>query len=167
MYNKKGEILWNKGRHIKGNSVFKGTGFCKSPIKESLSQGIGTRKENMVVKNPISESAEMEMIKSLIIQPLNNDIFLYIDSGKKEHFTQQERASFLLLGDILEDIAKPIKTNIIEEENGFCGTSHVIKTLRKLVLNYSRLDEPVLLLGETGVGKSHTASLIHQHCHIV
>jgi len=163
MYNREGEILWNKGREIKGNSVFKGTGFCKSPIKESIAQCIGPGKENLLVRDSISESGGREMIKSLIIQPITDNLFLYIDSGIKEHFTQQESNSFLLLGEILEDIVKMIKTNINELGNGFCGASNVIETLRKLVLNYSSLDEPVLLLGETGVGKSHTASLIHQH----
>jgi DNA-binding NtrC family response regulator len=164
VYNREGEILWNKGREIRGKTVSQGSGFCKSPIKETLSKCIGTSKENLLAKHfcdPKSESAQMLMIKSLIIQPISNDLFLYIDSGIKEHFTQQERASFLLLGEILEDIVKTIKNE--GEPGGFFGNSKAIKTLRKLVLNYSIIDEPVLLLGETGVGKSHTASLIHQY----
>lgn len=38
-----------------------------------------------------------------------------------------------------------------------------MKRIRELVLNYSMENEPVLLLGETGVGKNHTAELIHRH----
>ncbi|MFW9878927.1 MAG: sigma 54-interacting transcriptional regulator [Candidatus Thorarchaeota archaeon] len=164
IYNREGEILWHKGREIRGKTVTHGSGFCKSPIKKTQSKCIGTSKENLVVKNfsdPKSESARMLMIKSIIIQPISNDLFLYIDSGIKEHFTPQERASFLLLGEILEDIVKTIKNE--GKPGGFCGNSKAIKTLRKLILDYSILNEPVLLLGETGVGKSHSASLIHQY----
>jgi DNA-binding NtrC family response regulator len=46
---------------------------------------------------------------------------------------------------------------------GITGKSEKMKRIRQLVLNYSKENEPVLLLGETGVGKNHTAELIHRH----
>ncbi|UCH96288.1 MAG: sigma-54-dependent Fis family transcriptional regulator, partial [Candidatus Aminicenantes bacterium] len=46
---------------------------------------------------------------------------------------------------------------------GITGKSEKMKQIRQLVLNYSKENEPVLLLGETGVGKNHTAELIHRH----
>jgi DNA-binding NtrC family response regulator len=46
---------------------------------------------------------------------------------------------------------------------GITGESEKIKQISQLVLNYSKENEPVLLLGETGVGKNHTAELIHRH----
>jgi len=49
------------------------------------------------------------------------------------------------------------------EVAGITGKSEKMKSIRERVLNYSQEDEPVLLLGETGVGKNHTAELIHRH----
>jgi transcriptional regulator with PAS, ATPase and Fis domain len=42
------------------------------------------------------------------------------------------------------------------------GTSRVIKGIRELAVKYARESEPVLLSGETGVGKNHIAALIHR-----
>ena len=43
----------------------------------------------------------------------------------------------------------------------FCGSSSKIKAVRKKIFAAARLRTPVLLLGETGTGKSKTAELIH------
>ena len=44
----------------------------------------------------------------------------------------------------------------------FCGTSTKIKAVRKKLFDVARVKTPVLLLGETGTGKSKAAELIHQ-----
>lgn len=44
----------------------------------------------------------------------------------------------------------------------FIGTSKISKILKKKILICSQLDIPVLLLGETGTGKSTAAKIIHQ-----
>jgi DNA-binding NtrC family response regulator len=46
---------------------------------------------------------------------------------------------------------------------GITGKSEKMKRISQLVLDYSKENEPVLLMGETGVGKNHTAELIHRH----
>jgi transcriptional regulator with PAS, ATPase and Fis domain len=43
------------------------------------------------------------------------------------------------------------------------GKSKVAGRIMDLVRKYSVLEEPVLLLGETGVGKNHVAELIHKY----
>ncbi|MGI5174439.1 sigma-54-dependent Fis family transcriptional regulator [Treponema sp. OMZ 840] len=45
--------------------------------------------------------------------------------------------------------------------NGFIGVSKVFTVLKKHILLAARNDMPVLLLGETGTGKSRAARLIH------
>jgi transcriptional regulator with AAA-type ATPase domain len=42
-----------------------------------------------------------------------------------------------------------------EDSEGITGISPEIKKIREVVLKYSLEGEPVLLTGETGVGKSH------------
>jgi transcriptional regulator with PAS, ATPase and Fis domain len=44
---------------------------------------------------------------------------------------------------------------------GITGTSRVIKGIRELAAKYALESEPILLSGETGVGKNHIAELIH------
>jgi hypothetical protein len=49
----------------------------------------------------------------------------------------------------------------INDLDGFFGNSEDIQRIRETVVKYSLEEEPVLLVGETGVGKSHIARLIH------
>jgi len=65
-------------------------------------------------------------------------------------------------GDVLADMIDQVKKNEADV-SGITGKSEKMKKVRELVLNFSMEDEPVLLLGETGVGKSHTAESIHHH----
>jgi transcriptional regulator with PAS, ATPase and Fis domain len=50
-----------------------------------------------------------------------------------------------------------------EDSKGITGISPEIKKIKEKVLKYSVEEEPVLLIGETGVGKSHIAELIHRY----
>jgi len=63
-----------------------------------------------------------------------------------------------LLGETIQNI-RASEVNI----DGISGDSPQVHKLRKLVLNYSLEDDPVLLMGETGVGKTHIAELIHKY----
>ena len=64
-------------------------------------------------------------------------------------------------GDVLADMIDPVKNEA--DGGGITGKSDKMKKIRELALNYSMEDEPVLLVGETGVGKNHIAELIHRH----
>jgi hypothetical protein len=44
LYNKQGEILWHRGRQIKGKTVYTGDGFSKSYIKKSLEDNTAVEK---------------------------------------------------------------------------------------------------------------------------
>lgn len=165
LYNKQGEILWHKGRAIKGKSIGDGAGFSKTYILHSLNSDTTLEEENIVLESStggISESACDLHLKSLIIQPLRNNIFLYIDSGIKKYFSDKDREVFKALGELLSEIIEHIDKRG-SDIGGITGNSGAIQNIRNLVLKYSIEEESILLLGETGVGKSHIAELIHHY----
>jgi transcriptional regulator with PAS, ATPase and Fis domain len=165
VFDRDGRILWHKGREIKGNVIHEGEGFSKSYIKKCLDTGIGIDRENVVVtspKDPLSESALRLVIKCILIHPLENDLFLYVDSGKKETFNSTERDMFKMLGDMLVDTIKQLRRQQ-EDAGGIIGKSEAMEKVKKMVLNYAIVEEPVLLKGETGVGKNYIAEKIHHY----
>lgn len=165
LYNRDGEILWHKGRDIVGRTVDEGEGFCKSYIHKSLETGTGVDTENVILMssdNVLSKSAQRLLVRSVIIQPIDNDFFLYIDSGIKTFFNDMDREIFKILGELLRDSIEKIRENE-DSHAGITGDSIVIKHIRELVLKYSLEDDPVLIRGETGVGKTHIAELIHKY----
>ncbi|UCH93276.1 MAG: sigma-54-dependent Fis family transcriptional regulator [Candidatus Aminicenantes bacterium] len=165
LYNKDGEILWYKGRTIIGKTIEQGEGFPKSHIKQTLKNRDAIEKEDVLISSSVNgfpESATVLKVKCLMIQPVSDHFYLYIDSGTKESFSQSDREMFKFMGELLGEMIEQIKENEITI-GGITGTSEEIKKIRELVLKYSLEDEPVLLLGETGVGKSHIAELIHKY----
>ena len=172
IFHKDGEILWHRGREIKGKSLEDGMGFCKSYIIKSMKDLKGVEKEDILVTlsgEGGSDSAEYLSIKSLLILPIlpvlilpmKDEFFLYIDSGSKEFFTEMEINSFRLLGGLLCEAFHYIRQRSGSKE--ITGESDIIEGIRDLVLKYSIEDEPVLLTGETGSGKTHIAKLIHNY----
>ncbi len=164
IFNRDGDILWHRGRDIKGKTIADGNGFSKSCLKQSMMSGNPFEEEDVIVRSYLDrlpESASYLNIKSLMILPLSNGFFLYVDSGVKESFSGTDRHYFYILGELLADFIDHIR-NKQEEEGGITGTSEQVKQLRRMVLKYSLEEDPVLLQGETGSGKNHIAGLIHQ-----
>lgn len=165
LYNKDGEILWHKGRTIIGKTIDEGEGFSKSFIKRTLKNRYSIEQENVIISSTVSglpESARALKVKCLMIQPVSNTFYLYIDSGVKESFSQTDRELFKFMGQLLEEMIEQIKENQ-SPFGGITGASEEIENIRELVLKYSLEEEPILLLGETGIGKSHIAELIHKY----
>jgi transcriptional regulator with PAS, ATPase and Fis domain len=165
IYNEKGEILWHRGRQITGRNVQEGGNFCKSYIFKSFKKKEEILKRNVGVsslEDGLSESAEQLMIRSVFIIPLEYDFYLYLDSGHRMYFDDTELAKFQVLASLLSETIQRIKTNETGL-NGISGESDQMEEIKKLVLRYSLEEDCVLLLGETGVGKSHIAELIHQY----
>ena len=165
LFDRNGRILWHKGRNISGNFIDEAEGFSKSYIKKCLDTGKGIDRENVVITSPedrLSESALRLVIKCVLIHPLENDLFLYVDSGKKESFDPGERGMFKMLGDILAEMIKHLKRQQ-EDAGGITGRSEVMARVKRMVLNYSIVEEPILLKGETGVGKNYIAEKIHRY----
>jgi transcriptional regulator with PAS, ATPase and Fis domain len=165
IYDSNGKILWHKGRAIEGKTIDSGVGFCKNYIKESFYRlGIKTNGGITIVSrsDSLSGYAMPISIKSLIIRRLNSKYFLYIDSETKESFSPIDCEVFKDMGEILGDTILQIMKNGTEIGR-IAGTSESIRKIRELVMTYAMSDEPVLLIGETGTGKTHIAELIHNY----
>ena len=165
IFDKNGDILWSKGRSIEGKSIHMGVGFSKSCAQKVIARGDMIRKENVqivVFGDKLPESAVSLNVKSLIILPIKKSYFLYVDSGTKESFTDADLEIFRVMGELLEKMIEKVLDGENESE-GITGVSPAIKKIKEMVVKYSLEDEPVLLVGETGVGKSHIAELIHRY----
>jgi len=163
IYDRFGKILWHRGRNIIGNNVFDGHGFCKSYIEQSLQNFQTVNVGNCIKSKPenLSQSAVRLLVKSVVIHPVSRRSFLYMDSGAKESFSQEDRDMFKILGKMLEETLGKVQG--AGDVFGLTGSSDVIEELREIVAIYSLEDEPVLLSGETGVGKNKIALSIHHY----
>ncbi|MCP5049336.1 MAG: sigma-54-dependent Fis family transcriptional regulator [bacterium] len=164
LYSKDGEILWHKGREIMGKTIAEGEGFPKSYINRTLKQNKLVEDENVLISSNLyglPESASILKVKCLLIQPVSDNFYLYIDSGTKDCFTTSTREFFKFMGEFLGETIEHIQ-NTGMAAGGISGTSAGIQKIRELLLKYSLEEEPVLLLGETGSGKNHIAELIHK-----
>jgi transcriptional regulator with PAS, ATPase and Fis domain len=166
LYNRDGKILWHRGRAIVDKDIFAGEGFSRSFIEAALRKRSGpVERENVVIApeaDAMTRSARVLRIKSLIIQPVGEQFFLYIDSGVKESFSASDREVFKAVGSLLGETIAQVRRDE-GEAGGISGTSPQSDRIRDLVLRYSLEEDPVLLLGETGVGKSRIAELIHRY----
>lgn len=158
-----GNILWHKGREITGSTIADGSGFSKTPVKEALAKGkIHKKKWVTVTVNDHSTTRSILLLSigRLIIIQINYDYFLYIDSNSVDSFNCTDCEVFMNLGEILGDtIPHVLKKE--KEIRGIAGTSETIEKTRKLTVTYSKVDEPLLITGETGTGKTYIAELIH------
>jgi transcriptional regulator with PAS, ATPase and Fis domain len=165
LYNSEGEILWHKGREIVGKNIHVGKGFSKSFLQKAIDNRDTVEEEDVIIASKVGglpQSASLLDVKSLIIQPVNDHFFLYIDSGTKDSFSTMDREVFKAMGELLGEMISQVKKNE-RDVGGITGVSFQIQTLRDNILKYSIEEEPVLILGETGVGKSHVAELIHRY----
>ncbi len=165
LYNRDGEILWHKGREIIGRTIEEGEGFSKSYIKGTINTPGTIEEENIMISSEtsvLSRSADVLHIKSLIILPISDRFFLYMDSGVKDAFSDTDREIFKVIGGLLGEMINQVKKNQ-QDIGGITGSSEEINKIRELVLKYSIEENPVLLLGETGTGKSRIAELIHRY----
>ncbi|MCP5049777.1 MAG: sigma-54-dependent Fis family transcriptional regulator [bacterium] len=165
IFDRKGDILWHRGRSIEGKSIHLGMGFSRSFAKKAIADGNAINKmevDIMVVGDQVSESLENLSLKSLLILPVKQGYYLYVDSGTIEHFNQSDLEVFRVMGELLE---KSIQQVMAEEGvgEGVTGKSEAAEQFSEMLIKYSLEEEPILLLGETGVGKSHTAELIHHY----
>jgi transcriptional regulator with PAS, ATPase and Fis domain len=163
IFNGEGSILWSRGRKISGKTIAEGDGFCKSVIIESMKdkREINEQDQHILFSgDAISESAVRLLIKHIVIQPVEG-FFLYIDSGTTFTFTDTELDIFKILGNLLGEAINQIRNKKIS--GGISGNSPPMKKVKDLVLKYSLEEDCILLLGETGVGKSHIAEFIHRY----
>ncbi|MCP4215695.1 MAG: sigma-54-dependent Fis family transcriptional regulator [bacterium] len=165
IFNRDGEILWSKGRRIRERFIAEGHEFCKSLILKSMQDNNRVEQENVSISfsgDGLSESAERLRIKSVYIQPIEGEFFLYVDSGVRVNFSDGDREILNMLGSLLTEAVRKIKTNE-DEGGGVSGQSEAIQKVRKLAIKFAVEEDCVLILGETGAGKSHIAELLHKY----
>jgi transcriptional regulator with PAS, ATPase and Fis domain len=165
LYNREGDILWHRGREIKGRTIKEGEGFSKSSIIGTMKNGGALEEEDVYITRETTGlpiSARILRIKSLIILPVGDQFFLYIDSGTRHAFAETDREVFKVIGELLGEMIQQVRKNG-KDVGGLTGDSRDIDKIRDLILKYSLEEDPVLLLGETGVGKSRVAGLIHRY----
>jgi DNA-binding NtrC family response regulator len=163
IYDIDGNILWYKGRNIKGRTINDGEGFSKTYIRKALVKGRIRKKGGFIISVNIdntTNSINYLFLKSLLVNQINDDCFLYIDSKFADSFSPTDCEIFMVLGEILEDTIHQVRKK--ETDKGkIAGTSYAIKETRRLIATYAKAGEPLLITGETGTGKTHIAELIH------
>jgi DNA-binding NtrC family response regulator len=165
IFSDEGEILWHQGRKVNGRNIKDGKGFCRSYCLEALKKHRKIDKTDCLVNlngNCKSDSAMLLKIKQLLIFPVAAELFFYLDSGSKEPFHDKEIIELKTLGKVFSLLIEEIEKNEQGAE-GITGRSESVIRIRALVRKYAIVEEPVLLLGETGVGKNHVAELIHKY----
>jgi len=165
IFSNEGEILYHRGRAVKGRTIAEGKGFCRSHCLEALKGKCGIGAESCLVNlngNGFSESAQLLQVKQLLVFPVSADLFFYLDSGGSEMFREKEISELKILGRHFSRQIKEIK-KCEQGAEGISGRSEAAERIRSLVRKYAIVDEPVLLLGETGVGKNRVAELIHKY----
>jgi DNA-binding NtrC family response regulator len=125
----------------------------KTEIIQSKNEAIIINEKDMTA------SARGLLLKSVLILPLEKDYYLYIDSGTRQYFNEIEISKIKTLGILLKDYIN----NIGNDDMGIIGQGIHSKMLREYVFKYALEEDPVIILGETGVGKSYIAELIHQY----
>jgi transcriptional regulator with PAS, ATPase and Fis domain len=167
LYDQEGLIHWHSGRPIKGKTVIEGSGFCRKHAQKSLSKRETVLERDACIplsirsEKILTETASFHA-KSLIILPLMDNYFLYFDTNTIDPISQRDLAVMETLGEILVNIVEKINLNINELKQ-FSGTSQATNLIRELMYQYAPEQEPILLTGETGVGKSLMAEWLHRY----
>ncbi len=158
-----GNILWHKGKEITGSTIHDGSGFSKTSIKEALVKGKTNKKKWVTTTANDHNTARSILLLStgrLIIIQISYDYFLYIDGNSAASFSRTDCEIFMNLGEILGDTIRHIGKKE-KDIRGIAGTSEAIEETRKLIATYAKVDEPLLITGETGTGKTYIAEFIH------
>ncbi len=172
-FNKNNEAQIIVGRNrIKGNSLNEIEGISKSSIKKAINSGHEIFGDDLFIKKG-SDSAIFYKISSVYVCPLylRNSIgkeymegVLYLDRiGERRKFSASERMWFTLLGTICQQHIQKISVDefLSNPENGWIGSSEFSLKIKEEIKRLSFVS-PILILGETGVGKGLLAELIHR-----
>ncbi|MBN2346644.1 MAG: sigma-54-dependent Fis family transcriptional regulator [Candidatus Aminicenantes bacterium] len=163
LYDREGRILWHRGRRIEGQRIEDGRGFSKSCAVAALRQGRASEDGVAVTRSvgDLPESARLLYVKNVMVVPAGDSLFLYVDGGVKEGFSLADAALIGAMGAMLGETIDRFRSGGGPTGN-IAGDSAAARQVRELVAMYALEEEPVLLLGETGVGKNHVADLIHR-----
>jgi DNA-binding NtrC family response regulator len=163
LYDREGRILWHRGRDILGHTIMEGKGFSRSCAEAARLQG-AAREDGVAITRTVGDlpdSARLLYVKNVMVVPAGNSLFLYVDGGVKTGFSPGDAEVIGAMGAMLGEAIDRFKAGSGPAGN-IAGSSPAAQGVRDLVAKYAVEEEPVLLLGETGVGKNHVADLIHR-----
>jgi DNA-binding NtrC family response regulator len=163
VFDRDGRILWHCGRKIRGVMVETGEGFSKCSIRKMLAASAPLVEDEVMVTScgaDLPQSARTLFIKSLLVRPIGGDLFLYADSGTRAAFDEGDRRVLETIGELLGETVDAARRRQ-GRDGGLSGSSAEMQSVRDLVAKYALEDEPVLITGETGVGKTRVAEWLH------
>jgi transcriptional regulator with GAF, ATPase, and Fis domain len=168
LYKESGDIIWQQGRETRCNNVKNGSYFARELIHKTWEQpdildSYGTG-DHINLLNTFSVSPPDPHIKCIVILNIKSrhHYFFYLESPKQEYFTYRETEIFSHLAALLSEVLEAETwKNEYTHSISVSGGSNAINAVKTRVLMYAVETEPILLLGETGVGKNHIAKLIH------
>ncbi len=158
-----GRIRWHHGRPVSGRTVEEGWGFSRTHLLEVLDSGNPLESRDVTTsgnEGSLPHSARLLLVGSLFIHPIDDDLVLYVDSGR-DSLDPSDIEFFATSGDAIRSLLSELRT-VDGRGGGITGSSPAAQRMRELVLAFALEDDPVLILGETGVGKSRIAQLIHR-----
>ena len=164
IYDRRGNIVWHMGRKVTGDSIYNGDGFAKSYVLLSIEKFdvLERKQETILIQGGnVYESSLKSPVKAVMIHPINDCHLLYVDRTRKKTFSSNEIYTINTLMFLLNGILTE-KNGVEQRILTLAGKSREIQKVRQLIKKYGPEREPVLITGETGVGKNLVASLIHQ-----
>jgi DNA-binding NtrC family response regulator len=164
VYDADGHIVWHRGRTVRGSTVRDAEGFSRTLVLESLSAQRDVTGDDVLATSAgedLPRSARMLRLRSVAIRALGDGLFLYVDSGTREGFDDADRGLLAFMGELLAEGLADIRS-LAGPAGGLSGTSAAIADLRSRIARYALESDPVLLTGETGVGKNRVAELLHR-----
>jgi DNA-binding NtrC family response regulator len=163
LVDRQGRIRWSAGRPVEGRSVHEGRGFSRTHLEKVLAGGESVAGRDVMISagdTGFPQSARFLLVRSLYVHAVDGDLVLYVDSGN-DVLDPEDVEFFAGSGRALREILAELR-EAETAAGGIAGTSAAAARIREMVLAYALEDDPVLILGETGVGKSHAAQLIHR-----
>ena len=158
-----GRIRWHHGRPVSGRTVAEGWGFSRTHLLEVLEDGNPLESREVIIsgdEGALPRSARLLLVGSLYIHPIDDDLVLYVDSGR-DSLDPSDIEFFASSGEAIRSLLAELRS-VDGSGGGITGSSPAAQRMRELVLSFALEDDPVLILGETGVGKSRIAQLIHR-----
>lgn len=158
-----GRICWHHGRPVSGRTVEEGWGFSRTHLLQVLDSGNPLESRDVTIsgnEGALPHSARLLLVGSLLIHPIDDDLVLYVDSGR-DSLDASDIEFFASSGEAIRSLLSELRT-VDGRGGGITGSSPAAQRMRELVLAFALEDDPVLVLGETGVGKSRIAQLIHR-----
>jgi transcriptional regulator with GAF, ATPase, and Fis domain len=167
LYNNAGDILWQKGRKECGKDVKSGFGFARELIYKTWEKPEILESNRSKDRFNLLDSQSVELpdprVKCIAIIKISHrqSYFLYLESQVQNYFTHEVTTLCTHLVNLLT-ISLGQAESSQKDMAIISGVSDAIKMVQTRVARYAVEVEPIMLLGETGVGKNHFARLVHQ-----